>query len=193
LIGRPRAEAVAALREEGLKPVVHEVWADGYEAGVVARQRPREGLKVDDGVKVDLWVSRGPLHIPSPDLSGLRSTAATALLERESLTGRKRKAATRNVPKGQIYRQKPAAGEKVMRGDTVTFWVSSGPPMVDVPDVVGLSSGDAIAALEAEGFVVSIDYIAGWGTFPGDVVEQDPVAGTRLRTGDEIVIKVAVF
>ena len=79
------------------------------------------------------------------------------------------------------------------RGDTVTYWVSSGPPMVTVPDVVGLSSGDAKAALEGEGFVVSVDYVAGWGTYPGDVTEQDPVAGERLRKGDEVVIKVAVF
>ena len=193
LIGRPRDEAVATLRKDGLRPVVHEVWADSYEPGIVARQRPRAGAKVEDGVKVDLWVSRGPLHIPSPDLAGLRPVAAIALLERETLTGRKRKAATRNVPKGEIYRQEPAAGVTVARGDTVTFWVSSGPPMVDVPGVVGLSSGDAVAALEAEGFVVSIDYVAGWGTFPGDVVEQDPVAGTRLRKGDEIVIKVALL
>ena len=193
LTGRSQAEAIAALRGEGLKPVVHEVWADRYDAGVVARQRPRKGIKVDDGAKVDLWVSRGPLHIPSPDLAGMRSAAATALLERESLTARGRKAATRNVPKGQIYRQKPTAGVTVSRGDTVTYWISTGPPIVTVPDVVGLSSGDAGAALEAEGFVVSTDFVAGWGKFPGDVVEQDPVAGSRLRRGDEVVIKVAVF
>jgi len=41
--------------------------------------------------------------------------------------------------------------------------------------------------------VVSIDLVAGWGEFPGDVVEQDPVAGSRLLKGDEVVIKVAVF
>ena len=193
LTGRTRDEAVAALRKDGLRPVVHEVWADRYDAGIVAKQRPRAGAEVDDGSKVDLWVSRGPLHIPSPVLTGMRPAAATALLERESLTARKRKAATRNVPKGEIYRQEPAAGATVTRGDTVTFWVSSGPPMVTVPDVVGLSSGDASAALEAEGFVVSIDLVAGWGEFPGDVVEQDPVAGSRLRKGDEVVIKVAVF
>jgi len=63
---------------------------------VAAKQRPRAGAEVDDGSKVDLWVSRGPLHIPSPDLTGMRS-AATALLARESLTTRKRKAATRSV------------------------------------------------------------------------------------------------
>lgn len=193
VIGRTRDEAVAALRKDGLRPVVHEVWADRYDAGIVAKQRPRAGAEVDDGSKVDLWVSRGPLHIPSPDLAGMRRAAATALLERESLSARKRKAATRNVPKGEIYRQQPAAGATVTRGDTVTFWVSSGPPMVTVPDVVGLSSGDAGAALEDEGFVVSIDLVAGWGEFPGDVVEQDPVAGSRLRKGDEVVIKVAVF
>ena len=193
VVGSARNEAVAAVRKEGLKPVVREVWADRYDAGQVARQRPRAGTGVDEGATVDLWVSRGALHIPAPDLAGMRSAAALAALERESLTGRKRRAATRNVPKGEIYRQKPAAGETVARGDTVTFWVSSGPPMVTVPDVVGLSYGDATAALEAEGFVVSIDYVAGWGTYPGDVTAQDPVAGTRLRKGDEIVIQVAVF
>jgi beta-lactam-binding protein with PASTA domain len=193
LTGRTRDEAVAVLRKDGLKPVVHEVWADGYDAGVVARQRPRQGTDVEDGAKVDLWVSRGPLHLASPDLTGMRYGEAKTLLEGEYLTARRRKAATRNVPKGEIYRQEPAAGETVARGDTVTFWVSSGPPMVTVPDVVGRSSGDATAALEAEGLVVSIDYVAGWGTYPGDVTEQDPVAGSRLRKGDEVVIKVAVF
>ena len=193
VVGSARNEAVAAVRKEGLKPVVREVWADSYEAGQVARQRPRAGTGVDEGSTVDLWISRGALHIPAPDLNGMRSASALAALERESLSGRKRKAATRNVPKGEVYRQEPAAGETVARGDTVAFWVSSGPPMVTVPDVVGRSSGDATAALEAEGFVVSIDYVAGWGTYPGDVTAQDPVAGTRLRKGDEVVIQVAVF
>ena len=193
MVGLPRAEAVAALKDDGLRPVVRQVWADRYDAGIVARQRPRQGAAVDDGSKVDLWVSRGPLHIPSPDLAGKRAAAATALLEEQSLTARKRRAATRNVPKGEVYRQEPAAGVTVRRGDTVTFWVSSGPPVATVPDVVGLSFGDASAALEAEGFVVSIDYVAGWGVYPGDVVEQDPVAGSQLRAGDEVVIKVAVF
>ena len=85
---------------------------------VAAKQRPRAGAEVDDGSKVDLWVSRGPLHIPSPDLTGMRS-AATALLARESLTTRKRKAATRSVLKGEIYRQEPAAGWGEFPGDVV--------------------------------------------------------------------------
>ncbi len=168
--------ATRALRDEGLKPALHYVWADKYASGEVARQSPRGGAKVDDGVKVDLWVSRGPLHIPSPDLSGLAAGVARGRLQAESLNSKSRRAASETTPKGQIFKQQPAAGATVKRGDTVTFWVSSGPPKVYVPDVVGLSQGDASAVLEDAGFVVSTDYVAGWGEMPGTVVGQDPVA-----------------
>jgi len=193
VIGKQSGQAVVALRKQGLKPDLHQVWADRYEAGVVARQRPKAGTKVDDGVQVDLWVSKGPLHIPAPDLSGMSAGGARSALEQQVLVGSKRKAASLTAPKGQVFRQQPVANATVTRGDTVTFWVSSGPPMVSVPNVVGMSEGDAKAALQAEGFTASVDLVAGWGTFPGDVVDQDPAAGSRLRKGDEVVIKVAVF
>ena len=193
VVGDPRADATEAVRGEGLKPVVHYVWSDRYETGSVARQAPRGGTSVDDGVKVDLWVSRGPRHIPAPDLGGVAASVALERLEAASLSGKRRRAASETAPKGQVFKQKPAAGTTVARGDTITFWVSSGPPQVFVPDVVGLSQGDAQATLEDAGFVVSVDYVAGWGVFPGDVVAQDPVAGTRGRAGDEVVIEVAIF
>jgi beta-lactam-binding protein with PASTA domain len=193
VVGERRSDATRALRDEGLRPELHYVWADKYGNNEVARQSPRGGVKVDDGVKVDLWVSRGPLHIPSPDLTGLAASVARGRLQAESLNGKSRRAASETAPKGQIFRQEPAAGATVKRGDTVTFWVSGGPPRVYVPDVVGLSQGDAQAVLEDAGFVVSTDYVAGWGEIPGTVVGQDPVANLRGSVGDEIIIQVAVF
>ncbi len=118
---------------------------------------------------------------------------ARSRLEAESLDAKSRRAASETTPKGQIFKQKPTAGATVRRGDTVTFWVSSGPPKIVVPDVVGLSQGDAKAMLEDAGLTVSSDYVAGWGSFPGDVVGQDPVAGSPGRVGDEVVIQVAIF
>ena len=193
VVGQRRSDATSAVRGEGLRPVLHYVWADKYAEGSVARQSPRSGASVDDGVKVDLWVSRGPLHIPSPDLTGLAAGVARSRLQAVSLNSRSRRAASETTPKGQIFKQKPAAGATVQRGDTVSFWVSSGPPKITVPDVVGLSQGDAKAILEDAGFTVSSDYVAGWGSMPGDVVGQDPVAGSPGRVGDEVVIQVAVF
>jgi eukaryotic-like serine/threonine-protein kinase len=193
VVGQSRADAAGAVRDQGLRPVIHYVWADKAAAGEVARQAPRGGESVREGVKVDLWVSRGPLHIPAPDLTGLAAGVARSRLEAQSLSSSRHRAASQTTPKGQIFRQDPAPGATVQRGDTVAFWVSSGPPMITVPDVVGRSQGDAKAALEAEGFTVNSDYVAGWGTMPGDVVGQDPAAGTRGRAGDEVVIQVAVF
>ena len=193
LVGDARPHAIAAVREQSLKPVVHQGWVDGVAVGTVARQRPSAGKKVAKGARVDLWVSAGPLHIPSPTLTGLNATDAATVLAQQSLGGHRRRAATRKVPVGKIYRQSPEPGTTIARGDTVTYWVSTGPPIRAVPDVVGLSEGDAKAALEADGFTVNSDLVVGLGSVPGDVVAQDPVAGTRLRKGDEVVIKVAVF
>jgi len=193
LVGDVRPHAVAAVREQGLKPIVHEGWIDGVDAGTVARQRPQAGQKLEKGARVDLWVSTGPLHIPSPTLTGLNASDAATVLAQQSLGGHRRRAATRKVPVGKIYRQSPEPGATIARGDVVTYWVSTGPPIRPVPDVVGLSEGDAKAALEADGFTVNSDLVVGLGSVPGDVVAQDPVAGTRLRKGDEVVIKVAVF
>ena len=193
VIGEKRAVATAALRDEGLQPELHFVWSDKFGSGEVARQSPRGGTRVEDGVAVDLWVSRGPLRIPSPDLTGLSADAARDRLDSVSLKYKGYRGASETAPKGQVFRQKPAPGETVERGDTVVFWVSSGPPEVDVPDVVGFSQGDASAVLEEAGFIVTTDYVAGWGEFPGTVTAQDPVAGVRGRTGDEVIIQVAVF
>ena len=128
-----------------------------------------------------------------PTSAGWRRAWPAGGCEAESLNSKSRRAASETAPKGQIFKQQPAAGATVKRGDTVTFWVSSGPPKVYVPDVVGLSQGDASAMLEDAGFVVSTDYVAGWGEIPGTVVGQDPVANIKGRVGDEVVIQVAVF
>lgn len=51
------------------------------------------------------------------------------------------------VPAGQVSGTDPAAGEQARRGSTVTMFVSLGPRMLPVPDVVGQPEADARAAL----------------------------------------------
>ncbi len=193
VVGRPEAKALVSLKREGLRPTIHRQYSDRYDEGLVSRQLPRAGEQVADDARVDVWVSRGPLHIPAPDLKGLSASRAASRLDKDALAGVSHRSATTKVPAGEVYRQRPAAGETVARGEVVEYWVSTGPPSVKVPDVVGLSSGDASAALEARGLVVSVDYVAGFGEIPGDVVAQDPGPGTKLRKGDEVIIQVAVF
>ena len=153
--------------------------------------RRRQGRRRGQGRP--LGEPRAAAHpVARPHRAGGRASLADGC-EAQSLNSKSRRAASETAPKGEIFRQEPAAGETVRRGDTVTFWVSSGPPEVYVPDVVGYSQGDASALLEDAGFVVSTDYVAGWGEIPGTVVGQDPVADVKGRVGDEVVIQVAIF
>ncbi len=193
VVGRRAAEARALVRGEELTMVTHRAYIDGVEAGVVARQRPSAGARVDDGARVDVWVSRGPLHVPTPPLSGLSGDEAEVALSDAGLVSERRTGRSNKVPEGQVFRQEPKAGATVVRGDSVIYWVSTGPRLVAVPDVVGYSSGDATAELEAAGFSVSIDVVFGWGEYPDTVVEQDPVAGAKAEKGAEVTISVAVF
>ncbi|MFN2643032.1 MAG: PASTA domain-containing protein [Actinomycetota bacterium] len=63
---------------------------------------------------------------------------------------------TRNdprIPSGSVITTQPPAGTKVKKGSTVTLFVSLGPVLVTVPDVVGKTASDAIAALKHDGLV----------------------------------------
>jgi serine/threonine-protein kinase len=75
----------------------------------------------------------------------------------------------------------------------VRYWVSSGPPKVSVPDVVGAGEGGATDSLKAAGFSVAVDTTVGFGHFPGDVVKQDPSAGSRALQGSQVTIWVALL
>jgi serine/threonine-protein kinase len=193
VVGQPAAQARAAVGDAGLRLVTHREYVDGVTAGSVSRQRPKAGVKVDDGANVDIWISRGPVHLPAPDLHGLSGGEAEARLADAGLGPLRRHGRSDDVAQGQVYRQDPAPGETVARGDTVTYWVSAGLPRVGVPDVVGLSSGDASAELDAAGFTVNVDLTYGWGEYPDTVVAQDPTPGTKLDKGAEVTISVAVF
>jgi hypothetical protein len=75
----------------------------------------------------------------------------------------------------------------------VDLLVSLGPiEMVDVPDVVGLSQADAEAAIVAAGLNVGAVTTANSETVPaGDVISQDPVAGTAVPSGSAVDLVVS--
>ena len=65
------------------------------------------------------------------------------------------------------------------------------PAKVRVPDVIGMSRSDAKAAIEAAGFVVEVvDKHVSDPDNVDVVLDQDPVAGTKLLQGMTVTITV---
>ena len=55
-----------------------------------------------------------------------------------------------------MIKQSPPPDSSITQGEVVTLYISTGPPMVQIPNVTGMSVHDASKQLEALGFQVTV-------------------------------------
>jgi len=183
---------VAALEEAGFKAGVQEEFSDKYDKGVVSRQAPTGGTELAEGETVDLWVSKGPETITLDDLKGWSPQEVQDYLKQNGLSGLQKSGKSSAVPEGQVFKQEPAAGAEVRRGDVVTYWVSSGEPQVTVPDLTDLTQADAQQALtDAKLALGSVNQEPSTSVPAGQVIRQDPAAGTKVAKDTAVNIVVS--
>ena len=126
------------------------------------------------------------------DFRGLTAKEVTTWLDDNGLTGVQKKGRSPDVAAGQVYKQDPPAGTSVKRGDSVTYWVSSGKPQATVPDVTGMTQADAQAALTAEDLLLgTVTTEPSTSVSAGLVISQDPPADTKVATGTAVNIVVS--
>ena len=192
VVGQRKAAAVRALAKEGFKASAQEEYSDTVAKGFVSRQAPSGGTRLRKGETVDIWVSKGSETVTLSDFRGWTPGEVKDWLAQNDLVGVKKSGKSSAVGSGKVFRQDPKADAEVKRGDTVTYWVSSGKPLVSVPDLSGRSQGDAQTALTDAGLVVGTVSTETSTTVPsGDVISQDPPAGTRVDDGSAVSIVVS--
>ncbi|BDZ53326.1 hypothetical protein GCM10025870_03990 [Agromyces marinus] len=84
-----------------------------------------------------------------PDTAELLPADATRLLEGAGFTVEPAERTDPVVPEGQVAGTDPPAGDSARRGSTVTMYVSTGPEILAVPDVIGQPEAAATEALAA--------------------------------------------
>ncbi|MFJ9036292.1 Stk1 family PASTA domain-containing Ser/Thr kinase [Streptomyces sp. NPDC102406] len=189
LEGTPLATAKSDLKNRGLEPgMVTREFSDEVRKGSVISTDPDAGTTRTSGSAVALVVSKGaPVDVP--DVTGESEDDAVTELEDAGL---KAEIATRRIhsdeDKGDVARQSPADGQ-VAEGATVTLTISAGPPMIEVPDVEGMSVDDAHAKLEDAGFEVDEDRGL-LGLFGDTVKSQSVDPGEEAPKGSTIKITI---
>ena len=157
--------------------------------GVVIRQDPDPGTKLDKGGSVTIVVNSGQPPIAVPDLVGLKEGDADSKLRAAGLVGDFTSKSDR-APAGQVLAQDPKSGTTLPKGSVVKLTVSSGPETVKVPDVTKLTEADATDILERAGFVVTVVRQAN-ASDPERVFKSNPVAGTDLARGETVTIYIS--
>jgi beta-lactam-binding protein with PASTA domain len=192
VVGKTQSVAVSTLEQAGFKASVQEEFSDKYDKGVVSRQAPTGGTELAKGETVDLWVSKGSETLALEDFTGWSPQEVQDYLKQNGLSGLQKSGKTSAVPQGQVYKQEPAAGTDVRRGDVVTYWVCSGEPQVAVPVLTGLTQADAQQALtDAKLTLGSVDQETSTSVPAGQVIRQDPVAGTKVAKGAAVNIVIS--
>jgi serine/threonine-protein kinase len=185
LVGLTRDEAIARIQAAGfVEGDIAEDYSEDVAAGVVLSV-PELPAELEKGSPIGFVVSAGPEPRTIPDGFGGQSfDEVAAALDGLGLVAVRVENSSETVEEGLVIGTDPPAGSQVERGREVQVIVSTGPPMVEVPDVSGRSSAEAADALEAAGLVV-----AGTRGPPNQPVRgTDPQAGTSVRRGSEVTI-----
>jgi serine/threonine-protein kinase len=190
VVGQNLQQAQATLQQLGLAVQTTEQEAT-QPAGTVLAQDPAPG-KVDAGSTVKLTVSKGVGQVAVPNVNGLDVVTATSQLSSAGLQVKQTQEPSERVESGNVIRTDPGAGATVAKGTSVTLIVSSGPPQVGVPMIVGMTESEARDALQAAGFLVAkndvdVPYNS---SQAGTVVNQNPPAGTPAPKGSTVSITV---
>jgi len=165
-----------------------EAYDDKVKKGDIISSDPPAGESVKPGTKVAVVVSKGPEPVTMPTLEGTDGDAAEATLTDLGLVVDRANRTSESVAKGLVISTTPEGGATTYRGETVELVVSKGPPLVEVPNVVGKSEDEARTALEAAGFAVVVNKPLGFVVF--GVNSQDPRGGTKAPKGSTVTITV---
>jgi serine/threonine-protein kinase len=133
----------------------------------------------------------GPARtIAVTDYTGQSSSQAQQAVVALGLRPRVTEMTSASVPPDRIVKQDPAPGTKLAANAFVDLFVSTGAPLVDVPNVKGFSSADAQRVLGEAHFQSKIE--TRYANEPKDqVIDVNPPAGERARLNSVVTLTVS--
>jgi serine/threonine-protein kinase len=178
--GESIAQATKVLKDAGYS-VNKNVFSDyndagckiGVSKGEVLRTKPSAGTRLLKGKTVTITQSAGPHQYLVPQLRGHDPDAAKTELKAKGINvdDTVKPESSLSVGANKVIRTAPAAGTKVTCKDTITLYVSTGPPIIAVPNIApGTPVDQARNTLKAKGFKVKIADAQFNDTIPADSV-----------------------
>lgn len=164
-----------------------------YDKNIIIAQDPSYGIDLDSGETVDIVVSKGPDTIIVPNIIGLDLTHATKYLDPlgiHIMTGIAPMNETVTLP-GLVVSVEPQPGTSIDTGSTVNIKISVSEPLNRIPDLVGLTSLEAMAALNSLGITYEAVGIEHDYSFQKDeVLGQWPENGSYLPHNWPVILYI---
>lgn len=196
VVGRQLEEVRTELLGLGLMPEISYKETDEYEAGLVLECNIGIGQMVDSKTDIVLTVSAGTSGIEVPNVVGMSTAQGVSDLEQKGFVVNRTESYDAAVAKGNIISQTPEGGTKAPNGTAVTIKVSLGAEdtKVRVPNLIGISEMDAMAAATESGLVVgSVTEVNNEDpALEGCVCYQSYSVGSYVEPGTAIDLQVSI-
>lgn len=137
------------------------------------------------------YISSSGGNIAVPNVVGQTQAQAQKAIVQAGLVPSVVDKASSSVHKGDVISTSPPFGTKLSKNATVKLFVSEGPASVKVPRVVGETENAATSQLQNAGFQVTQKSQPNSTAPQGQVVSQNPKAGTSVSKGSSITIFIS--
>ena len=192
VVGLTQDAALERLQADGFLVKLTPEANQTIEPGVVISTDPVGGSEAEIGSTIEVFVSTGSEEFPVPPVVGQDVNDARQLIEAAGLTvGQVETRPDADFDVDVVIEQSPAAGVEVGAGTPINLVVSSGPEVITLPDLAGMSEREAIAELTELGLKFSVNEEFSVEEASGDVIRTDPEAGTEVLSGDTILLVVS--
>jgi len=159
--------------------------------GTVLGQSPLPGQLSLPGAEVQVTYSMGPELREVPDVLRFRADRARTVLEATGFVVRFDSVESREF-RGTVVDLEPRPGSELPLPGEIVVAVSLGPPMVAMPDIMGMIEEDALASLDSLGLLVpEVETRFRFGLDQGTVIEQEPEPEVMVEQGSEVRVVVA--
>ena len=197
LEGRSKQSAIDRLTNLNLNLDIQivEEFNETVDAGDVIRVEPKNDVQLTAGLRVTLYISKGKeiKNGVMPNLVENRKETAIKALEAKKLELKIKVEEVFDsfVSEGFVVRTEPAKGGELTTGQEVKLYISKGPELVEVPNMVGANIQTASNLLKTFGFgVPNIEYVDS--NEPKDtVVSQSHEKNTKVDINTKITLEVS--
>jgi len=186
VVGLTIRKAKHAIRKADLEiGSISQEHSTAIAAGLVMSQHPTAGTRVKEESRVRLVVSSGTSPVAVPNVIGSQQAAAISLISGAGLkVGTITTQPSATAAPGIVVSEAPAAGTRVALGASINLVVSSGPPKIVVPNVVGATQAAATAAIVSAGLKLgTVTSQVSTTMTAGLIISETPMAGSRVAPG----------
>lgn len=143
------------------------------------------GVEDDGDTSIELSMSE------VPNLIGTPIEQAREILSEAKLSVQMDYQTNIDYPENTVFDQDPTAGAKLEQAETVRLWVSKGTGPMTLIKVIGDSVSEAVRDLETMGLRVDTVEFEDPVQPAGQVIDQNPVAGSEITPGTRVILFVS--